>query len=90
MRVDEAGHHDLAARVDHVGIAGGQVGADGEDLLALDQHVAAHEVDVADLGGASIDMIGAAANQIAPAGPAAVARRTVVVIARAPGAARTG
>ena len=53
VRVDEARHHDAAARVDLGGAAGVQVRADGEDLLALDQHVALREV--ADAAG-SIDM----------------------------------
>ena len=44
MRVDEARHHDLAARIDHVGAAGGQARPDREDLLAFDQHVAARKV----------------------------------------------
>ena len=39
MRVDEARHDDAAARIDHVGAAGVQVGPDRDDLLALDQHV---------------------------------------------------
>src|SRR3954471_1855026 len=33
MRVDEAGHHDAAARVDHVGIAGREIWADRLDLV---------------------------------------------------------
>ena len=39
VRIDEAGHDDAAAGVDHVGVAGVQVRSDGDDLLALDQHV---------------------------------------------------
>ena len=77
MRVDEAGHHDLAARVDHVGASRGEIGTDRENLLALDQHVAARKI-----GHRRIfhRHDGAALDQIAPAGPAAVARRTVVVM----------
>ena len=42
--VDEPGHDDAAAGVDHTGITCAQVRADGEDLLALDQHVRRDEV----------------------------------------------
>ena len=52
VRIDEAGHDDAAAGVDHRGAAGLQVRSDGEDLLALDQHVGLGEV--ADCG--SIDI----------------------------------
>src|SRR5439155_9650238 len=38
MRVDEAGHHDLATRIDLRRVAGVQVRPDPEDLLALDQN----------------------------------------------------
>ena len=42
--VDEAGHHDAAARIDLGGAAGMQSAADGDDLAALDQHVGLWEV----------------------------------------------
>ena len=75
MRVDEAGHHDAAARIDHVGTAGVKVRADRENLLAFDQHVAAREI-----GNRRVHRHdGAAADEIAPAGTAAVARRAVVI-----------
>ncbi len=44
MRVDEARHHDAAARVDLVGVAGADVRRDGEDLLAFDEDVALRQV----------------------------------------------
>jgi hypothetical protein len=75
MRVDEARHHDAAARIDHVGAAGEQVGTDCLDPLALDQHVAAHEV--ADRRVHRHD--GTAFDEIAPSRPSAVARRIVAV-----------
>ena len=50
--VDDAGHDDHAAHLDDDGLAvaggGGEIGADGFDLLAADQHVAF--IEVADLG----------------------------------------
>ncbi len=42
--VDEARHDDAAAGVDHPGITGAQIRADGDDLLALDEHVGPGEV----------------------------------------------
>ena len=39
VRIDEAGHDDAAARVDHCGAAAVQVRSDGEDLLAFDEDV---------------------------------------------------
>jgi hypothetical protein len=44
VRVDEAGHHDLAARVDHGGVRRIDGGGDLDDPRAFDQHVARHEV----------------------------------------------
>ena len=44
VRVDETGHHDAAAGVDHIGTTRVQVRSDGKDLLALDQHVGLGEV----------------------------------------------
>ena len=42
--VDEARHDDAAARVDLGGVARAKVGADRQDLLAFDEHVAFDEV----------------------------------------------
>ena len=76
MRVDETGHHDTAARIDHVDIAGVQVRTDRENLLAVDQYVAADEI-----GDRRVHRHHrTAADQIAPAGPAAVARRAIIVM----------
>ncbi len=44
VRIDEARHDDAAARVDLRRVARVQVRSDGEDLLALDQHVGLGEV----------------------------------------------
>jgi hypothetical protein len=74
VRVDEAGHDDAAACVDHVGIAGGQIGADRLNPVAVDQHVGAREVS--DLRVHRHD--GAAADEIAPAGTAGVRRRRIL------------
>ena len=68
VRIDEAGHDDPAAGVYHRGAARRQAGPDGDDLLALDQHVGLREV--ADLRVHRHD--GTAADDIAPAVPAAV------------------
>jgi hypothetical protein len=75
VRIDEARHDDAAAGVDHVGVAGVQVWSDGEDLLALDQHVGLGEV-------AHIRVHrhhGTAANDVAPAPPAVVLGRVLAV-----------
>ena len=63
VRIDEAGHDDAAAGVDHRGVARLQLRSDGEDLLALDQHVGLGEV--ADLR--IHRHHGTAANDVAPA-----------------------
>ena len=39
VRIDEAGHHNLAARIDVSAAAGVQVGSDGKNFLTLNQHV---------------------------------------------------
>ena len=44
VRVDEAGDHDVAAAVDNGGIVRADIAADFDDLLAVDQDVAAVEV----------------------------------------------
>jgi hypothetical protein len=44
VRVDEAGHRDAAAAVDHLGVGRGEVAADLRDLRAVDEDVAALEV----------------------------------------------
>ena len=44
MRVDEARHHDAAARVDHRSAIRAQVRPDGDDLLAFDQHVGLRKI----------------------------------------------
>src|SRR5207247_6996670 len=75
VRVDEARHDDLAARVDLAGAAGAQVRPDGEDLLALDQHVGLDEVTYRRVHRRDV----AAADDVAPASPAAVLRRVVVL-----------
>jgi len=71
--IDEARHDDAPGGVDH-GAAGAEVRADREDLLALDQHVGAGEV--ADLRVHRHHR--AAANDIAPARPAAVLGHIIV------------
>src|SRR3990172_7495469 len=48
MAVDEPRHHDHASGIDHLGIPGIQVGADGGDPVAVDEHVAFGQVT--DLG----------------------------------------
>ena len=75
VRVDEAGHDDAAAGVDHRGIAGVQVRSDGDDLLALDQDVGLGEI--ADVRVQRHH--GAAADDVAPAAPAGVVRCVVAV-----------
>ncbi len=44
VRIDEAGHDDAPARVDRFGSACRQVRSDGENGLALDQHVSLCEI----------------------------------------------
>ena len=44
MGVDEARHHDPVRRVDHRGVARGDVGTHRIDLAVLDQHVGSGEV----------------------------------------------
>ena len=44
VRGDEAGHDDRARAVDHFGVAGGDVGRDMGDHLAVDQDVGLLEV----------------------------------------------
>src|SRR5262245_2538319 len=47
VRIDETGHHDCARSVDHLRV-GFQVGLDGNDLRALDEHVGIRKIaDVA-------------------------------------------
>ena len=75
VRIDEAGHDDAAAGVDHVGVAGVQLRADGDDLLALDQHVGLGEVAHLRILGHH----GTAVNDVAPAAPACVVGRILVV-----------
>ena len=70
MRVDEAGHDDPAARVDHAGAGRPQVRADGDDLLAFDQHVGLDEIAHARVHRHDV----AAADHVAPPLSAAVAR----------------
>ena len=40
MGIDKSRYDDHAVGLDHVGVAGIDVGADRDDLLAVDQHVA--------------------------------------------------
>ncbi len=73
--VDEAGHDDAAARVDLGGAARVQVRPDGEDFLALDEHVGLGKI-------AHVRVHrhhGTAANDIAPATPAGVLGHVPVV-----------
>jgi hypothetical protein len=74
MGIDESGHDDAAARVDLRGVAGEQIASDGQNLLALDQHVGLRKV--ADLRIHRHHR--AAADDGAPAGPAHVRWRPVV------------
>jgi hypothetical protein len=76
VRVDEPGHHDASARVDDLRAGSAQVAAHRRDPLALDEHVGFGEVP--DLRVHRHDV--AAANQVAPARPAAIARRVVVAL----------
>ncbi len=71
VRIDEAGHDDAPARVDHVGAARRQVRPDGKDGLALDQDVGLGEVAHFRVHRHHRT----AANDVAPARPAAVLRR---------------
>ncbi len=73
VRIDEAGHDDAAGCVDLRRAARMQVRPNAEDLLALDQHVGLDEV--ANLRVQRHDRT--AANNVAPAPPAAVHRRIV-------------
>jgi hypothetical protein len=75
VRVDEAGHDDAAAGVDHIGAARLQIGADRQDLLALDQHVGVGKV--ADRGVHRHHR--AAPDDVAPAASAGAFRRVPVV-----------
>src|SRR3989454_9078362 len=74
VRIDEARHDDAAARVDHGGGVHLQVWSDGEDLLALDQHVGLSEV--AHLRVGVHRHHGTAANDVAPSGAAGVLGRS--------------
>jgi len=70
MRVDEARHHDPAARIDHRSAIRAQVRADGDDLRAFDQHVGLRKI-------ADVRVHrhhGPAANEQSPTRPTAVAR----------------
>src|SRR5262249_53333048 len=71
---DEARHDDTAGGVDLIRAARGNVRTDSENLVALDQHVRLHEV--ADLRVHRHDR--AAANDVAPPVPAAVARHAAI------------
>ena len=44
VRVDEPGHHDHPARVDHVRAGGREIAADLDDAVVFDEHVAAVEI----------------------------------------------
>ena len=44
VRIDEAGHHDAACGIDHVGGARRYMRPDGEDRIALDQDIGLGEV----------------------------------------------
>ena len=76
VRIDEARHDDAAACVDLAGVTDMQVGPDGHDLLALDQHVGRGEV--ADLRVHRHHR--AAANDVAPARSAAILRRLAALL----------
>src|ERR1051325_7752344 len=82
--VDEAGHDDLAAGVDLSCAPGLEIRPDGNDLLALDQHVGAYELTLVGHGGVHRHDH-AAADHIAPAPLAAVLRwpALIVIVARA-------
>src|SRR6266576_4307839 len=74
VSIDESRHDDAAARVDRCGTARLQVRADGDDLLALDQHVGLGKIAYARIHRHH----GTAANDVAPARLAAVARRVTI------------
>src|SRR5882672_1886235 len=78
VRVDEARHHDFAARVDLRGAARVQVRPDGEDLLSLDQHVGLGEFALVGHAGVHRHHV-AAADDIAPAPLARILRPIVVL-----------
>ncbi len=75
VRIDEARHDDLAACVDLVRVARVQVRPDGDDLLALHQHVGTGEVSDLRVHRHHV----AAPDDIAPATLAGVLRSVVVV-----------
>ena len=71
VRIDEAGHHNLAARIDVSAAAGVQVRSDGKNLLTLDQHVGPGEAPYNFVLGptfGSIVITDTAADDVAPAG----------------------
>jgi hypothetical protein len=73
VRVDEPGHHDLAAGVDRRAERR-QVRTDGEDLLAFDQHVGLDEIAHVGVHGHDV----AALDDIALSVAAAVPGRSIV------------
>src|SRR6266852_3903928 len=69
VRIDEARHHDAAGRVDHArAMTRLQIRPNGEDLRALDQHVARSKVTDGRIHRHDVP----AANDIKPPGCAAV------------------
>ena len=76
MRVDETGHDDAPAGVDHAGAGDAQVRTDGDDLLALDQHVRFDEITHRGVHRHDV----AAANDVAPSRPAEVPGGVIVVL----------
>ena len=79
--IDEARHDHPAAGVDLGGVAGMQVRADGEDLLAMDQDVASDEVPDLRVHGHHV----AVADDIAPVRLAGALGRVVMRQGRAGG-----
>jgi hypothetical protein len=75
MRIDESGHDDAAARVDHGGTRGTEVWTDGLDLPAFYQQVGFCEVTYGRVHRHDV----AAANDVAAPIPAAVPRGIVVL-----------
>ncbi len=78
VRIDEAGHDDLAARVDLRRAARVQVRADLLNQLTLDEHVGFGEFALVGHAGVHRHHM-TAADDIAPATPAAVFRRVVAL-----------
>ncbi len=86
VRIDEAGHDDAPARVDHSGAGGAEVGSDVDDLLALDQHVRLGEIAHLRVHRHHV----AAPNDVASSRPAVVSEAVIVVLRRSRTVAEQG